>query len=177
MAIQGKLLADLLGFTVQGANKWKREERPIVALLDKFFNDADISEFLETGTIKRLSHEDNILQEVDLYKKLLTDHALYSAKEKLQKLLDGNFIDRTIYTKGAKGILVDVLDLIDSNDDSYTMENAKQRLLDAIMGSEVRWFSLKNPQKQKLLSSLLNKHLSGIEAYAIIKNPKEALNY
>lgn len=177
MSIQGKLLADLLGFTVQGANKWKREERPVVALLEKFFSDSDISEFLETGNIKSLSQDNNTLQEVNLYKKLLTDHALYSAREKLQKLLDGNFIDRTIYTKGAKGILVDVLERIDSNDTSYTMENAKQRLMDAVANSEVSWFSLKNPQKQKLLSSILNKHLSDIEAYAIVKNPKAVLDF
>ena len=177
MAIQGKLLADLLGFTIQGANKWKREERPVVALLEQFFSDSDISEFLETGNIKRISQDNNTLQEVNLYKKLLADHALYSAKEKLQKLLDGNFIDRAIYTKGAKGILVDVLEQINPNDGSYTIENAKQRLLDAVMGSEVSWLSLKNPQKQKLLSSILNKHLSSIEAYAIIKNPKEVLDY
>ena len=170
-------ITTLLGVSKNSYWNYKKQERPIISFLEKYFSKEEIEEFLETGSMQKLEKKNESLERIYLYEKLLVDHALYSSKEKLQKLLDGNFIDRAIYTKGAKGILVDVLEQIDPNDDSYTMENAKQRLIDAVMGSEVSWFSLKNPQKQKLLSSILNKHLSDIEAYAIIKNPKEVLNY
>jgi len=170
-------ITTLLGVSKNSYWNYKKQERPIIAFLEKYFSKEEIEEFLETGYMQKLEKKNDALEKIYLYDKLLVDHALYSAKEKLQKLLDGNFIDRAIYTKGAKGIFVDVLEQIDPNDDSYTMENAKQRLLDAVMGSEVSWLSLKNPQKQKLLSSILNKHLSSIEAYAIIKNPKEVLDY
>lgn len=170
-------ISKLLDISERSYYTWKKEERPIIIFLEKYFSKEEIEEFLETGSMQKLEKKNESLEKIDLYEKLLVDHALYSAKEKLQKLLDGNFIDRAIYTKGAKGILVDALEQIDPDDDSYTMENAKQRLIDAVMGSEVSWFSLKNPQKQKLLSSILDKHLSNIEAFAIIKNPKEVLNY
>ena len=170
-------ITTLLGVSKNSYWNYKKQDRPIIAFLEKYFSKEEIEEFLETGSMQKLENQNALLSRIDLHEKLLADHALYSSKEKLQKLLDGNFIDRAIYTKGAKGILVDVLERIDSNDASYTMENAKQRLMDAVANSEVSWFSLKNPQKQKLLSSILNKHLSDIEAYAIIKNPKEVLNY
>lgn len=170
-------ITTLLGVSKNSYWNYKKQDRPIIAFLEKYFSKEEIEEFLETGSMQKLENQNALLSRIDLHEKLLADHALYSAKEKLQKLLDGNFIDRAIYTKGAKGILVDVLERIDSNDASYTIENAKQRLMDAVANSEVSWFSLKNPQKQKLLSSILNKHLSDIEAYAIIKNPKEVLNY
>jgi len=170
-------ITTLLGVSKNSYWNYKKQDRPIIAFLEKYFSKEEIEEFLETGSMQKLENQNASLEKIDLYEKLLVDHALYSAKEKLQKLLDGNFIDRAIYTKGAKGILVDVLEQIDPNDDSYTIENAKQRLLDAVMGSEVSWLSLKNPQKQKLLSSILSKHLSNIEAYAIVKNPKEVWDY
>jgi len=167
----------LLGVSKNSYWNYKKQERPIISFLEKYFSKEEIEEFLETGSMQKLEKKNESLERIYLHERLFVDHALYSVKEKLQKLLDGNFIDRTIYTKGAKGIFVDVLEQIDPKDESYTMENAKQRLLDAVMGSEVSWLSLKNPQKQKLLSSILKKHLSDIEAYAIVKNPKEVLNY
>jgi len=57
MSIQGKSLAALFGFTVQGANKWKREKekRPIVSLLEKYFTEKELEEFLEKGEITSFS--------------------------------------------------------------------------------------------------------------------------
>lgn len=33
---------------------WKREKRPIIALLEKYFTKYELKEFLETGEIKKL---------------------------------------------------------------------------------------------------------------------------
>lgn len=171
------LIAKVLGVTVKSVYNYEKEKRPIITLLEKYYTDEDIIEFLETGNIKRLEENNISNTKLELHEKILEDNALYSAKEKLKKLFDSNIIDSIIYTRGAKGIFKDILEEINSEDDNYTYDNAKQRFIDYIMGREVTWFSLKNPAKQKLLSSLINKDLSKIECYSIIKNPKDVLDY
>ena len=172
-----KQIIQLLGNTEKSYYRWKEEGRPIISFLEKYFTQEDLQEFLNTGSIQSLETQNQSQEKIRSYENLLIDNALYSVKIKLSKLFKDNFIDATIYTKGAKGILIDVLNLIDENDTTYTLDNSKQRLLDQIMSHEVHWLSLKNPAKQKLLSSFINKYLSNIEVYAMIKNSKESFNY
>lgn len=56
-----KDISNLLLFTPQGVNKWKKEQRPIIALLEKYFSKEDLIEFLETGKIQKLER----LQELE----------------------------------------------------------------------------------------------------------------
>jgi len=48
-----KKIENLFLFTRQTWSKWKKEKRPIVNLLEKYFSDEDIEEFLKTGKISR----------------------------------------------------------------------------------------------------------------------------
>ncbi|MCT7600299.1 hypothetical protein [Aliarcobacter butzleri] len=54
--IDWKKIEDLFIFTRQTWSKWKKENRPIVNLIEKYFDDKDIQEFLETGEIKKFEN-------------------------------------------------------------------------------------------------------------------------
>lgn len=49
-----KIMENLFQFSRQSWNNWKIEQRPIIALLEKYFTNEEIEEFLSTGTIKEL---------------------------------------------------------------------------------------------------------------------------
>lgn len=43
-------------------NNWKKENRPIVTLLEKYFSNEELVEFLETGKIKKLERIPELLE-------------------------------------------------------------------------------------------------------------------
>lgn len=151
----------------------KRENRPIIALLEKYFSKKDLEEFLETGKISKLENNVGYTHDLDLIKSIVSDQAIYSAKEKLQNLEKNAF--EWVYNKGAIEILKDVLTSIEEND--FDMENAKDVLYARVKGYDANWISLKNPGKQKLLSVFIEKYFSKLECYAICKYPEEVFNY
>ena len=104
---------------------WKREKRPIIELIDKYFQDNEITEFLETGKISRL--EDNKDQELlnneasKIYNHFIS--VLYLKDKSLLKLflvvinnanetsanLNLNFIDLVFESKGSKKDKINLL--------------------------------------------------------------------
>lgn len=151
----------------------KRENRPIIALLEKYFSKKDLEEFLETGKISKLENNTGYTRDIDILKSLVTKDAIYSVKEKLRNLEKNAF--EWIYNKGAIEILKDVLTSIEENE--FDMENAKDVLYARVKGYDANWISLKNPGKQKLLSAFIEKNLSELECYAICKYSDEVFNY
>lgn len=57
-------ISKLFDFANSTVYKWKKENRPIVNLIEKYFDDEDIEEFLGTGEIKKF---DRIIQTIDNY--------------------------------------------------------------------------------------------------------------
>lgn len=57
-------IARLFEMTSQGIGKWKKEKRPIIAFIEKYLNDKNIEEFLETGKIEKF---ENITFVMDKY--------------------------------------------------------------------------------------------------------------
>jgi len=104
---------------------WKREKRPIIELIDKYFQDNEITEFLETGKISRL--EDNKDQELlnneasKIYNHFIS--VLYLKDKSLLKLflvvinnanetsanLNLNFIDLVFECEGSKKDKINLL--------------------------------------------------------------------
>ena len=169
-----KLMVKLFGFSRQSWNNWKKEERPIVKLIESIFTNKDIEEFLETGRIRRF--------EEDKYKSfadpVLLDHAYYSLKPKLKELFGGTMLGpNKLYTKGAKDILIDVLKKISPKDTSFTIENAKERLLDRISEEELKWLALKNPAKRELLSHYIKENFSNAEILAMVQRRDDMVEF
>ncbi len=53
-------IVKLFQITRQTWTNWKKEERPIVELIEKYFTDEDIEEFINTGICSKLEKKDNI---------------------------------------------------------------------------------------------------------------------
>lgn len=165
---------ELFGFSRPTYYKWKREKVKVIQLLEKYFTSEDLEEFLETGSIRRF--------EADKYKSfadpILLDHAYYSLKLKLKELFGGTMLGpNKLYTKGAKDILIDVLKKISPKDTSFTIENAKERLLDRISEEELKWLALKNPAKRELLSHYIKENFSNAEILAMVQKKDDVVEF
>lgn len=172
--VHKELIAKLLGVTVKSVYNYEKEERSIIDLLNKYFDDNDANEFLATGKISRLENNMVYTNDLDIMKSLNVDNAVYSAKAKLQNL--ENNASNWLHNKGAIGILKDVLASMEPN--AFTIENAKDILIERIKGYEAKWYAVeKNSSKQKLLNIYIQKYFSKLECYAICKYSDEVFDY
>jgi len=146
---------------------WRKEEKPIVLLLEKYFTQADLDEFLTTGVIRRL--EDDKFKNFE--DPILVDHAIYSAKLKLRLFFDKNLTE-AVSDKivRIKDLLIEVIEKIDL-DDGYTIENSKDRLMDQIKIIEAM------KSRKELLSTEIKRYFSKAEVYAMIKYSDEVFDY
>ena len=67
--IHYKKVEQLFSFTRQTWAKWQKENRPIVTLIEKYFNDEDLEEFLNTNEIQKMEN----LKYVNEFKKFISD--------------------------------------------------------------------------------------------------------
>ncbi len=146
----------------------KKQNRPVIRFIEKYFTEEDLKEFLETGQINRLEENTISNTKLEIYEGTLENHALYSAKYKLSDFFKGRIL--------IKNILIDVLNQMSSNKNRYTIENTKQSLIEQLKGSEINWLKTKTQGKIDLLSEFVENNISDIEAYAMIKKPEVVLN-
>jgi len=173
-----ELLVKLLEVSPKTVYNYEKENRQIIRLLKKYFTDKDIIEFLETGKISKCEDIAFVQEEAKLLEKHLIDHAYYSLKPKLKEILGGtSFGPNKMYTKGATGILIDVLKKISPKDSSFDIDNAKDRLLDRISEEELKWLAFKNPAKRDLLSHYIKEDFSNAEILAMVQNSNEVVEY
>jgi hypothetical protein len=157
-SILKKEICKLLGISSASYYRWK-EERPIITLLEKYFSDQDLEEFLETGKISKLESKN---LDDDFKHIILDDHMLHSAAYKLDSLSAGTF--------KMLEILRDALGDIDPKDESFTLDNSKQRLIDRIYAVEKNSI-FKTKAKKEGVAHWIEKFLSKAEVYAMVKHP------
>ena len=148
--------------------KWKRENTPALKLLEKYFTEKELIEYLEVGTITRLEEHNISNLKLELHEKVLEDNAFYTAKDKLTRFFSSRLL--------IKDILIDVLNQMSSSEYIYTIENTKQSLIQQLKGSEINWLKTKTQAKIDLLSEFVENNISDIESYAMVKNPKIVLD-
>jgi len=59
-----KQIAEIIGNNEKTIYRWKKEERPVISLLEKYFKKEDLVEFLETKKIGRFENTNFLLTEV-----------------------------------------------------------------------------------------------------------------
>ncbi|SFP02468.1 hypothetical protein [Hydrogenimonas thermophila] len=94
------IIKSILSISDKTYYNWKKEERPIIALLHKYFTENDLKEFLETGKIGRYEKENEPYDKRLLYLKLF------------------------ILSNSAKQILIDQLSYCIENEVEYNYEIA-----------------------------------------------------
>lgn len=60
-----KLMCKVFGFSSPTYFRWKKENRVIIKLLEKYFTDEELKEFLESGRIS--SKEEDLKQDIKSY--------------------------------------------------------------------------------------------------------------
>ena len=68
--LKNNIISPLLEMTPQGVGKWKKENRPIIKLLEKYFTKEDIEIFLEEGFIPRFE----IMEDYEKYDDKITEN-------------------------------------------------------------------------------------------------------
>lgn len=61
-----KAVSKLMSFSINSYYVWKKENRPIIALLHKYFKEDDINEFLQTGSVSKFDNIEHF--QYDFYK-------------------------------------------------------------------------------------------------------------
>jgi hypothetical protein len=155
-----KLILELMCFSRNTFYVWKREERPIISLIEKYFSNEDLKEFLETGGIKKF---ENIKFITDNYIAKSQAYYINSFKESQSSLSEPHVRDRfkdfyfnflsdfgkinfpfNINALGIQSLLThylyqyqtrEIKKSLDTNNINQELENKKLEIEDAIVNS------------------------------------------
>lgn len=162
-----KIITKLLGWKSENTYyDWKKQNRPIIVFLEKYFSEEDLKEFLATGKISKLENVQQSSSELKLHEKAMTDNAIYTAKDKLKRFWGEGWLDTKRFMKK---YIKNILSEIKLNNEEYTLDNSKEILIKYTMSDKVNIWHVKNKDFKKNISQFIHENLSEIEAYAILE--------
>lgn len=142
--------------------KYKKEGRPVIALLEQYCTKEDLEEFLKNKQIAKFEKNQD-----SFTLSLLEDSAYFSLNEKLDQLF--NIFGLPDITKSVpKKIFKKIL--IELKYDNISHENAKEFLLQRLKGYETSLSQLEHVNHSKTLYDFVKNKLSKIEVYVLIYN-------
>lgn len=74
------LMSTLFGFSAPTFYSWKKEQRPIISLLDKYFTKEDLVEFLEMGKIDKMENINYLATDFPFFIKSIFHHIIDGKK-------------------------------------------------------------------------------------------------
>ncbi len=164
-----KAISKLCGINERTYYVWKNKSHiELIALLEEYFTEEMIYEFLENGSVISLEKENNP-NNINIF----MDHVKYQLRDKIRNYTDGSFFDWT-NKMIPKKYLIKILKDLSQDKKKFTIENAKESILDRIKGLEV---SIINKNNQKQISNFIEENLSMIECYILIQEHEEIMNY
>ncbi|MDD2399631.1 MAG: hypothetical protein PHR75_03385 [Sulfurovum sp.] len=165
--INKETISNLLGVSVKSVYNYDKENRPIIRLLENYFTNDDLEEFLETGEIRRLENYD-----AERADPLFIEYVKHNIHTKVDIIKGGGIFERLNHLIPHK-ILISILDdLKDEENIELYQRETKKFLIDRIKGYAVA--TLEKPS-QKQLINLIDKNFSNIECYVLIKYHDEIL--
>jgi len=163
-------ITELMGFSRNTYFNWKKENRKIILLLEKYFDEQMLKEYISTNKINKFENKSNDILQIN---EILIDHIRYQLRDKLKNYTDGSFFDwanKLVPKKYLQKILKDIF--IDKTE--LNISNSKDELISRIKGLEVTLINKKNQQQ---LSDYIQNHLSKIECFVLIQEHEEIMNY
>jgi len=146
---------------------WKKEGKPIVVLLEKYFTKEDLEEFLETGKIRRLENYDASNADP-----LFVEYIKFNLVSKIDIIKGKGLID-SFNKYIPNNIFTTILDDLRKEENiELHQRDSKKIFIDRIKGYEASL--LEKPSKTQLIN-LIEKNLSNIECYVLIKYHDEIL--
>jgi len=145
---------------------WK--DRPIITLLEKYFTESDLEEFLQTNSISRLESDNTDMEY------MLIEYARFNLKLKLDLiLLKPLWID--ISKKFPRKIFLDVIgEIRNSPKIDIQKYKSKEYLLEKFETHKPALEKL-NKRNKELVIRLIEENLSNLDCYVLIKYPEEIL--
>ena len=163
--LKKELVANLLGVSIKSVYNYYKDQKgkPIIPLLEKYFIDKDIEEFLKEGKISRFESLDNLDSE------LLERHIAYELKHKLYLDTQSSFFKWFEHMAGT-GVMDKVIQEI--REENYTRRDTKQKILDRIKTMEITGFFNKLIAKgrKNVASGYIENNLSELECYVWVKH-------
>jgi len=164
-------LAAILQNTTRTVQNWKKEKRPVISLLEKYFTREELQEYLKTGQIEKQEIVKKFSGE-ELKKKLFTkfndetaliEYIEYNIDLKKAGIFNSNLkVQLNFFKYINETIGIDI-----------NQNNAKLKILEFIEKNPIHIFpTLKNetlnPLNKKQLMNDLDKYYSSIEIYVLI---------
>lgn len=168
-------ITTLFGFAAPTYYRWKKEKRPIVDLLEKYFSTEEIQEFLETEKIRKLELIKGFT--VEELEELLFNKNNNSDEQ----LID--FVEYNIDLNKVKrffSIRVEIKDFlyffqkINEENPNLKLEDAKKLVLHKIQNDFYNptifgIFKTTTKHHQKSLYQLIDENYSNVEVYVLVK--------
>lgn len=142
--------------------KYKKEGRPIISLLEQYCTQEDLEEYLQSKKISKFENHQDLLT-----LGLLEDSAHFSLNEKIEPLFNIfgiPDITKVIPKKIFKRILIEL------KYENISHEYAKDSLLQRLKGYETSLSKLEHENHLRILYDFVDKKLSKIEVYILIKH-------
>lgn len=169
-----KIITKFIGWKSENTYyDWKKQNRPIILFLEKYFEEKDLKEFLETGKISKLETKEIENQKIYSHENVMIDNAIYTAKDKLKRFWGDKWFDVRI---GIKKDIKNIIKEIKLNNENYSMENSKEILIKYIMGDKMNKPIVYNENKKTLISNFINEELSEVESYTILEHSDRIFN-
>lgn len=166
------IICQVLNISKASYYRW-REERPIIKLLEKYFEEKDLIEFLETGKMSKLETKEIENQKIYSHENVMIDNAIYTAKDKLKRFWGDKWFDIRI---GIKKDIKNIVKEIKFNNENYSIENSKEILIKYIMGDKMNKPIVYNDNKKALISNFIDEEISEVESYAILEHSDKIFN-
>ncbi len=185
-------IVKILGVSKNSYWNYKKQNRPIVDLLEKYFTEEDLDEFLKTGEIKKLELLKSKTEQIENLKSAILNQAIYSSKIKIKNWVDTYDADENTLSFY---ITTDLHDYVEGLYQSYLANGVEDNCLfleqernskfyaglDASEAKNVLLALLKSYEKKitmdKPLSYYVAMYVSDIEAYTILNKPREVFDF
>ena len=143
---------------------WRKDNKPIVLLLEKYFTKEDLDEFLDSGKISKFENASDVINN-ELFEK----HIAYQLKHKLYTDTQSKFLNWLVTMAGTGLFEKAIVSIQEEN--IYTKADTKTMLLNQIKGMELSstFDKVWGNGRKKVASSYINNNLSELECYVWVK--------
>lgn len=166
-------ICDMLEIAKSTYFKHKKEDRLIISFMEKYFNEAELQEYLETKKIKKLD--------------LIKDYTLEELENKLssgaRKVENEDFLLNLVnfkmysYFKEREGIKDKIFKkLLDKTTTLKDVDGSKDYLLSIIEQYETSIFKAEHSNHKKIVLEFVKNYLSDLEVFVLINNKHKFFN-
>jgi len=159
-----QIMLKLFGFSRGTYYTWQKNERPALMLLQQYFSEDELLEYLNTGKISKLEELKN-----NDFQVLMEKNIAYGLQYKFRNDREGSFLNWLSHVAGKKYLKEIVLDI---QKGEYSMADTKEKILSQISGMEktTEFNTLVAKLKKGDLSSYIRRSLSELECYVLVKH-------